>query len=198
MRASAISTSGTSRVMPSVSAKAEPKSVLAVVAAASQEVRSGIVYATFIIVLVFVPLFALSGIEGRLFAPLGIAYIVAILASLATSITVTPVLCYFLLPTITCTASHGDGRLISWLKTLNSRLLEWAFRQQTFVVGCAAAAVVALGLFLCVEYMHRPYCYIDGQAVYDKDVAMRTTVYLQGFSEFADPEHLVEELIVND
>ena len=62
----------------------------------------------------------------------------------------------------------------------------------------AAAAVVALGLFLCVEYMRRPYCYIDGQAVYDKDVAMRTTVYLQGFSEFADPEHLVEELIVND
>ena len=57
---------------------------------------------------------------------------------------------------------------------------------------------VALGLFLCVEYMRRPYCYIDGQAVYDKDVAMRTTVYLQGFSEFADPEHLVEELIVND
>lgn len=53
-------------------------------------------------------------------------------------------------------------------------------------------------LFLCVEYMRRPYCYIDGQAVYDKDVAMRTTVYLQGFSEFADPEHLVEELIVND
>ena len=64
--------------------------------------------------------------------------------------------------------------------------------------GIAAAAVVALGLFLCVEYMRRPYCYIDGQAVYDKDVAMRTTVYLQGFSEFADPEHLVEELIVND
>lgn len=64
--------------------------------------------------------------------------------------------------------------------------------------GLAAAAVVALGLFLCVEYMRRPYCYIDGQAVYDKDVAMQTTVYLQGFSEFADPEYLVEELIVND
>ena len=57
---------------------------------------------------------------------------------------------------------------------------------------------VARAFFLCVEYMPRPYCYTDGQAVYDKDVAMRTTVYLQGFSEFADPEHLVEELIVND
>lgn len=64
--------------------------------------------------------------------------------------------------------------------------------------GAVAAAVVALGLFLCVEYMRRPYCYIDGQAVYDKDVAMQTTVYLQGFSEFADPAHIVDELIMND
>lgn len=64
--------------------------------------------------------------------------------------------------------------------------------------GVAAAAVAVLGLFLCVEYMRRPYCYIDGVAIYDKDVAMQTTVYLQGFSEFADPAHIVDELIMND
>lgn len=64
--------------------------------------------------------------------------------------------------------------------------------------GMAAAAVVAFGLLLCVEYMRRPYCYIDGVAVYDKDAAMQATVYLQGFSEFTDPAHMVDELIMND
>jgi HME family heavy-metal exporter len=123
-------------------AKLEPLPVLPIIADASQEVRSGIIYATAIIILVFVPLFALSGIEGRLFTPLGAAYIVSILASLVTSITVTPVLCYYLLPQMQ-RLSHGDSWLVRNLKAGNRRLLDWAFGQQNFVMLAAIFAVAA-------------------------------------------------------
>ena len=120
--------------------KADPLPILTVVARASQEVRSGIVYATMIVILVFVPLFALSGIEGRLFAPLGIAYIVSILASLVVSITVTPVLCYFLLPRMK-RMDHGDGWMVRKLKRGNERALLWAFGRPSLVYLTAGAGV---------------------------------------------------------
>src|SRR5205814_630012 len=75
-----------------------PKSAAAVVLSASIEVRSAVVYATFIVVLVFVPVFFLSGLQGRLFAPLGYAYVLAVLVSLGVALTVTPALCLILLP----------------------------------------------------------------------------------------------------
>ena len=85
------------------------------VASATMEVRSAILYATIIIVLVFLPLFALPGMEGRLFVPLGIAFIVSTLASLVVSVTVTPVLAYYLLPRMR-SLNHGDTKLLAWLK----------------------------------------------------------------------------------
>ncbi len=86
-----------------------------VVARATLEVRSAILYATVIIVLVFIPLFALPGLEGKLFVPLGIAFIVSTLASLVVSVTVTPVLSFYLLPRMK-TLDHGDTRMLAWLK----------------------------------------------------------------------------------
>jgi heavy-metal exporter, HME family len=121
--------------------KAMPDPVLSVIAAASNEVRSGILYATIIVVLAFAPLFALSGLEGRLFAPLGVAYAVAILASLVISITLTPVLCSYLLPK-RLEAAHQDGKLLVWLKGRAQSLIAWGFRRDRWVMGAA----VAIGL----------------------------------------------------
>jgi HME family heavy-metal exporter len=113
-----------------------------VVAAASIEVRTGILYATAIIVLVFLPLFALSGIEGRLFAPLGIAFIVSILASLLVSMTVTPVLAYWLIPRMKHLAEH-ESPIVRVLKRWQRRGLGWCFDRPAFVVGMPVAAVAA-------------------------------------------------------
>ena len=122
-------------------AASRPLPDLEVVERASVEVRSGILYATVIVVLVFVPLFALPGIEGRLFSPLGIAYIVSILGSMLVSMTVTPVLCSYLLPTMK-RLDRGDTRMVRWLKRQDERLLAWSFPRAKALVAVAAAAVV--------------------------------------------------------
>jgi CzcA family heavy metal efflux pump len=126
--------------------KGNPRSVFDVVVSASQEVRSGIVYATMIIVLVFVPLFALSGIEGRLFAPLGQAYIISILASLVVSITLTPVMAYYMLPGLKRLDEH-EGVVVRVLKRANRRLLDWSFGHPKILMSTVVAGVVAAVLF---------------------------------------------------
>ncbi len=121
-----------------------PLPVLTVIARACSEVRSGVVLATLTVVLVFVPLFALPGMEGRLFVPLGLAYIVSILASLAVAVTVTPVLCFFLLPGMP-QLGHGDGALVTRLKDAQARLLGWALPRSGRVLVAAVTLVVAVG-----------------------------------------------------
>jgi HME family heavy-metal exporter len=125
--------------------RSAPRPVLDVVVQASQEVRSGIFYATVIIILVFVPLFALSGIEGRLFVPLGIAFIVSILASLLTSVTLTPVLAYYFL-SAPHEHGHGDTFVVRRLKAGNTRLLHWAFGHRRILFTIVAVAVIAAGI----------------------------------------------------
>jgi heavy-metal exporter, HME family len=117
----------------------DPQPVLDVIASASQEVRSGVLYATVIIVLVFLPLFAMSGLEGRLFTPLGIAYIVSILGSLLVSITVTPVLSYYLFG---ARGSQHDSVLLRYLKRANRVVLVWAIEHRRPIFASAAIAVV--------------------------------------------------------
>ena len=118
---------------------AMPRPLLDVIAQATGEVRSGIVYATAIIVLVFLPLFFLGGVEGRLFRPLGVAYIVSILASFITSITLTPVLCSYLLPSLAARRGERDSGLVRALKRGNRRLLDWGFRHTRPILGASLA-----------------------------------------------------------
>ncbi|KAA3651122.1 MAG: AcrB/AcrD/AcrF family protein [Proteobacteria bacterium] len=111
------------------------------VASATMEVRSAILYATVIIVLVFLPLFALPGMEGRLFVPLGVAFIVSTLASLVVSVTVTPVLSFYLLPRMK-TLEHGDTRVLAWLKARYRNGLQTVLNSPKAAVAAGAAAVL--------------------------------------------------------
>ncbi len=88
---------------------------LELIAKSTIEVRSAIVYATVIVALVLLPLFFLPGVEGRLMQPLAVAYIVSLLASMLVSVTVTPVLAYYLLPNIKG-LDHGDTKVQAWIK----------------------------------------------------------------------------------
>jgi HME family heavy-metal exporter len=117
---------------------------LQLVAKASMEVRSGILYATVIIVLVFLPLFALPGIEGRLFVPLGVAFIASTLASLLVSVTVTPVLSYYLLPRLK-TLDHGDTRALAWLKKHYRGGLQAVLNRPKAALAAAGLAVLTAG-----------------------------------------------------
>ena len=125
-------------------AAGNPRSTFDVVVAASQEVRSGILYASAIIILVFVPLFALTGIEGRLFTPLGQAYIIAMLASLVVSITLTPVMAYYMLPGPK-KLDEREGGFVRVLKRFYGAALMRALGHGRAIIALTLLAVVIAG-----------------------------------------------------
>lgn len=123
--------------------------VIKLVSNASHEILGSIFFATLIIMLVFLPLFFLSGVEGRLLQPLGYAYIVAIATSLVVAVTVTPALCSILLPSSRAVLENKEGHLVVWLKKQYLPLLESTIKRWKSVsilsVFFLILALVALG-----------------------------------------------------
>jgi CzcA family heavy metal efflux pump len=125
--------------------EAQRKLALRVVLEASVEIRSSIVFATLIIALVFVPIFFLSGVEGRLLQPLGVAYLVALVASLFVAVTVTPVLCSLLLPRSRAVQEATEPKLVHQLKEGFANLLSPALKHPwAFTLPAVALLIVSL------------------------------------------------------
>lgn len=128
--------------------ESERQSIIQVVFNASREVRLPILNSTFIIVVSFIPLFFLTGMEGRMLRPLGIAFITALFASTLVALTLTPVLCSFLLGSESSDKAGKDPALVRWLQKWYGVALEWVLRHKKITLGSVLALfVVALGVF---------------------------------------------------
>ncbi len=123
-----------------------PQHPLVVVFRASVEVRNSIVFGTMIVVLVFLPVFALSGMEGRLFTPVGVAYIVSILSSLLVSLTVTPVLSYWLLPNAKFMGREKDSFILAGLKKIAGLAIGTSLRIPTTMLALAIVAIAVAAI----------------------------------------------------
>ncbi len=131
--------------------RAQPQPALRVIFQASSEVRNSIVYATLIVIVVVIPLLGLSGLEGRMFAPLGIAYLTTLVCSLVVSLTVTPVLASWLLPQARFMQHDRDALLVRFLKWIDTKLLHWTLHRPRRIL--AATVLAALFANWCVWNM---------------------------------------------
>jgi len=126
--------------------EAERKPSFQVVYQGSVEIRSSIVFATLIIMLVFVPVFFLSGVEGRLLAPLGVAYVVSLFASLVVAVTLTPALCYLLLPSSKSIREAHEPAIVRGLKKVYGGVLK-RILDRPWLVTLPALVLLLISIF---------------------------------------------------
>lgn len=125
-----------------------PRPLFQVILDASLEVRSAVVYATFIVAVVFLPVLMMTGLQGRFFAPLGVAFILAVMASLGVALTVTPALCFALLSR---TKPHSEPRYIEWLKKIHERILHGTNRHAGLTI--AISLLLFLGALATLPFL---------------------------------------------
>lgn len=159
-----------------------PEPLLKIVYQASSEIRNSIVLATIVVVLVFVPLFYLPGLEGRLFTPIGVAYVISILASLLVSLTVTPVLCYFFFRRSNL-KMHSDGWLVRSLKRLDQKVLNRILHHPMLVI--AFVVLLVLGSIALIPKMGRDFLpsFNEGGAM--AEASLKAGISLEASSELA-------------
>ena len=154
----------------------EPLPKLELIALASGEVRNSILYATILIVLVFVPLLGLTGVEGKLFAPIAVATIISMIASFVVSLTAIPVLCSLLLKIKSDDTDHTDGRLVRSLKSLlKHTVLRFSLRQPMIVIG-------VVSILLALSLMLYPQMSKDFLPAFHEETAVVTTGAAPGTS----------------
>ncbi|MEK9159244.1 MAG: efflux RND transporter permease subunit [Patescibacteria group bacterium] len=120
-----------------------------VVFKASSEVRNSIVYATLLVAIVFLPIFFIPGVEGKLLAPLGLAYLTSLIASLFVSLTLTPALCVLLLGSSKKKETHEETRFVRWVKKNITPLIGWSINHsRTLITGIVGGLMIAIVLFM--------------------------------------------------
>jgi CzcA family heavy metal efflux pump len=156
---------------------AQPQPVSGVIFRASSEIRNSIVFATLIVILVFLPLFALGGFEGRMFAPLAFAYVLSIAASLVVALTVTPALCYYLLGTSAKLAEQQESFLVRWLKKRYAQSLDVTLRHPYSILG--GAGMVLAASILLIPLMGREFLPSFNEGALNINISLPTGTSLQ-------------------
>lgn len=121
----------------------------AIITKASTEVRNSIVYATILVVIAFLPIFFIPGVEGKILSPLGLAYIVSLVASMIVSLTVTPVLCSYFLVLSKNRTGAGDTRFVAWIKRAVRQPLQWSIdHPRQLIIGVILSLVLSGGIYM--------------------------------------------------
>ncbi|NBC66981.1 MAG: CusA/CzcA family heavy metal efflux RND transporter [Bacteroidetes bacterium] len=135
--------------------ESQQNAAIDVVFEGSKEIRSSIINATLIIMIVFIPLFFLSGIEGRMLQPLGLAYIISIGASLIIAMTVTPALCYYVLPSQASKGKLEESWFTKKLKAGYEKVLDFTLRFKKIII--AATLILFIGTLIVIPFLGRSF-----------------------------------------
>lgn len=171
----------------------ERKSFDSVVAAASSEIRSPIAIATLIVIVVFIPLFFLSGVEGRMLKPLGIAYVISILASLLVAVTVIPALSSYLLRNVSERASQRESWLVQKLKTLYEPSLRYFLQHRAIVI--VMSSLLVLGAFIILPFFGRSFLPEFNEGTFNISLATLPGTSLKESDELGS---MVEQILLSN